>query len=198
MSRTQIRTVAFDVMDTVVHDPFREALRAATGMEPSRYFRQRDPDLYRSLERGEITEDVYWQRIRHDGIDIDPAEFHRVRLEGTRWIDGMPELLATLEGVVERVTASNYPIWIEDLASRLLDPYFEHVFASCHLGVRKPDVGFYEALLKRIGRRPDEVLFVDDREGNVEAARRCGVRSHRFADVATLRAWLLHEGVPVG
>lgn len=197
MPRTQIRTVAFDVMDTVFHDPFREALRAATGMEPAHYFRQRDPDLYRSLERGEITEDVYWQRIRRDGIDIDPAEFHRVRLDGTRWIDGMPELLEDLAGVVERVTASNYPIWIEDLATRLLDRHFEYVLASCHLGVRKPDVAFYEALLQRIDRRPDEVLFIDDREGNVEAARRCGVRSHRFTDVATLRAWLASEGVPL-
>lgn len=197
MARGEIRTIAFDVMDTVLHDPFREALRAATGIDPARYFRQRDPDLYRALERDEITEDVYWERIRASGIDIDPDEFHRVRVQRTRWIDGMPELLADLGGVVERVTASNYPVWIEDLATRLLDEHFEHVLASCHLGVRKPDPGFYEALLARLDRRPGEVLFVDDREANVEAARRCGVRSHRFADVATLRQWLVAEGVPL-
>ncbi len=195
MGAAVVRVVAFDVMDTVVRDPFREALEAATGMTPSRFFRRRDPDLYRSLERGEIDETTYWQRLREAGIDADPAEFHRVRLDRTTWIDGMPELLDDLDGVVERATASNYPVWIDDLATRLLDGRFEHVVASCHLGVRKPDAGFFAALLERIGRRVDEVLFVDDREVNVEAAQDCGLRSHLFTDVATLRRWLISEGV---
>lgn len=195
MGVATIRAVAFDVMDTVVHDPFREAIEAATGLPASRFFAQRDPDLYRSLERAEIDEGTYWQRIRDAGVDVDPAAFHRVRIEGTRWIEGMPELLDDLEGVVERATASNYPVWIDGLAARLLDGRFEHVVASCHLGVRKPDHGFFASLLDRIGRRADEVLFVDDRDGNVEAARSFGLRAHRFAGATGLRDWLVTEGV---
>jgi FMN hydrolase / 5-amino-6-(5-phospho-D-ribitylamino)uracil phosphatase len=197
VTRDVIRTVAFDVMDTVLHDPFREALEAATGMEPRRFFQLRDPELYRSLERGEIDEQTYWRRLRERGIAIDPEVFHRVRRDRIRWIDGMAELLDALDGVVERATASNYPVWIEDLADRFLDGRFEHVVASCHLGVRKPDHAFYAALLERLGRCADEVLFVDDREANVEAARELGVRSHRFTDVATLRGWLVDEGVAI-
>jgi FMN hydrolase / 5-amino-6-(5-phospho-D-ribitylamino)uracil phosphatase len=190
-----IRAVAFDVMDTVVHDPFREAIEAATGLPASRFFAQRDPDLYRSLERAEIDERAYWQRIRDAGIDVDPDAFHRVRIAGTRWIEGMPDLLDDLQGVVVRATASNYPVWIDALAARLIGGRFEHVVASCHLGVRKPDRGFFVGLLDRVGCAVDEVLFVDDREGNVEAARSFGLRSHRFTGTAALRAWLVDEGV---
>lgn len=190
-----IRAVAFDVMDTVVHDPFREAIEAATGMAASRFFTQRDPDLYRSLERAEIDESTYWQRIREAGVDVDPGAFHRVRIAETRWIEGMPELLDELEGLVVRATASNYPVWIDGLAARLIGGRFEHVVASCHLGVRKPDHGFFTGLLDRVGCEVDEVLFVDDREGNVEAARSFGLRAHRFTGVGELRGWLVAEGL---
>jgi HAD superfamily hydrolase (TIGR01509 family) len=193
-----VGAVAFDVMDTVVHDPFREAIEAATGLPASRFFARRDPGLYPSLECAEIDEPTYWQRIRDAGIDVDPAAFHRVRIEGTRWIEGMPELLDDLQGVVVRATATNYPVWIDALAARLLRGRFEHVVASCHLGVRKPDPGFFTGLLARLGCAPDEVLFVDDREGNVEAARDVGLRAHRFVDVEALRAWLAREGIPSG
>lgn len=193
-----IRTIAFDVMDTLLHDPFREALAAATGGDPAAFFRQRDPDLYRALERGEIAEDNYWDRLQREGITVEPREFHRVRRAGTRWIAGIPELLDELAGRVERVTASNYPVWIEDLEQRLLGERFEHVLASYHLGVRKPDEAFFVTLLERIDRRVDEVLFIDDREVNVEAARACGLRAHRFTGVADLRRWLVSEGVPLG
>ena len=193
----RVATVAFDVMDTVLTDPFREALRAATGLEPRRFFELRDPDLYPSFERGEIDEATYWRRHDELGIPIDPDTFHRVRREGLRWMRGMPELLDELAGRVERVTASNYPVWIEELAERVLAGRFERVVASCHLGVRKPDLDFYVRLLARLERDPDEVLFVDDREGNVEAARAAGLRSHRFVDVGSLRRWLADEGVPI-
>ncbi len=192
-----IRTVAFDVMDTLLHDPFREALEAATGGPPEDFFAQRDPELYRSLERGDLAEDEYWQRVRDGGVAVDPRRFHEVRRERTRWITGVPELLDELGGVVERVTASNYPRWIDELETRFLEQRTEQVIASCHLGVRKPDRAFFVALLERLGRPADEVAFVDDREVNVEAAREAGLPAHRFREAERLRDWLVQVGVPL-
>ena len=109
----------------------------------------------------------------------------------------MRALLDELEGIVRRVVASNYPVWIEELADGLLIGRFERVLASCHLGVRKPEPAFYEQLLAELGADPGDVLFVDDREVNVEGAREVGLRAHRFAGAADLRTRLLAEDVPV-
>lgn len=197
MRHRPVRVIAFDVMDTLLEDPFREALTAASGMAPQEFFARRDPDLYPAFERGEIDEATYWARHHELGIDIDPQVFHAVRRERIGWIDGIPELLAELDGTLQLVTASNYPVWIEDLADRFLGAHFTHVLASCHLGVRKPEVAFFERLLGRVAAQPDETLFVDDREKNVAGARAAGLRSHRFSDVPTLRRWLHTEGVAV-
>lgn len=185
-----IRAVAFDLMDTVVVDPYQDALRAATGREPAELFALRDPELYPALERGEISEQAYWGHYASLGLAVDPERFHAVRRERTRWLPGLPELLDELEGRVLRVTASNYPHWVEDLADALLGARFDRVLASCHLGARKPDPAFYRRLLDRLDLAAAQVAFVDDRERNVAAARDAGMPAHRFEGAAGLRAWL--------
>lgn len=190
-----IRVVAFDLMDTVVRDPFREALRAATGLPIEDLFARRPPDVYPAFERDELEEAAYWAMYDELGLAVDPSEFHRVRIEGTTFLDGMAELLDDLAGRVVRATASNYPRWVDDLADTLLVGRFDEVVASCHLGARKPDVVFYERLLERLGCAPGEVLFVDDREVNVEAARAVGIAAHRFDGADGVRAFLADHDV---
>lgn len=190
-----ITAIAFDVMDTLVRDPFREALAAATGHSLEELSRVRDPSAYPAFERGELDEASYWATYARAGVPADPAAFHRVRRAGTRWLPGMRALLADLDGVVLRATASNYPHWIEELAATHLDGVIDEVIASWHLGVRKPDVAFFGALLERLERSPDEVLFLDDRDRNVEAARVAGLRAHRFTDATAARAWIAAQGV---
>jgi HAD superfamily hydrolase (TIGR01509 family) len=189
--------IAFDLMDTVVRDPYREALVAATGLPLEELFRRRSPGAYPALERGELDEAAYWAVFADAGITVDPDRFHEVRREGTRWIAGMRELLDDLAGVVVRATASNYPDWIDELVDGPLAGRFERVLASCHLGARKPDDAFFERLLDALELEADAVLFVDDRPTNVEAARAHGLRSHRFVDARTLRTWLGEQGVPL-
>jgi HAD superfamily hydrolase (TIGR01509 family) len=192
-----VRVVAFDLMDTVLRDPFREALEAATGRSLAELFARRDPAVYPAFERGEVDEAAYWAHYAEAGIDVDPEVFHRLRREGTTFLPGMAELLDDLEGVLVRVAASNYPIWIEELTELHLGERFERVVASHHLGVRKPDAAFFARLVDDLGVAAEEVLFVDDRPDNVEGAERAGLRAHRFRDAAGVRRWLVEHGVPV-
>jgi FMN phosphatase YigB (HAD superfamily) len=46
---------------------------------------------------------------------------------------------------------------------------------------RKPDLRIYRRLLDQSGYRADELLFVDDRQRNVDAASAIGIRAVRFA-----------------
>jgi HAD superfamily hydrolase (TIGR01509 family) len=192
-----ITVVAFDIMDTLLRDPFREALRAATGLDLAELRRRRDPGLYPAFERGELSEAAYWAAHHDAGLDIDPEAFHRVRRAGLRWLPGMQELLAALQGRVRRVTASNYPVWIEELAVGPLAGHLDEVLASHHLGARKPDPAFFVRLLGRLEVTAAEVAFVDDREENVTAAAAHGLAAHRFVDAAGVRSWLTELGVAV-
>ena len=95
-----------------------------------------------------------------------------------------PETVACLEGLAARGyrlhALSNYP------AERIRFLYrtfpfmrrFHTVVLSGLIRAQKPDETLYRYLLERIGRRP--CLFVDDREENVAAARRCGMQAVVF------------------
>ena len=53
--------------------------------------------------------------------------------------------------------------------------HFTQEFYSCSLGVAKPDVAFFEHILYALNLPGNNVLFLDDRPENVEAAIRAGL-----------------------
>lgn len=193
-----IAAIAFDVMDTMVSDPFRAALHAATGLTLEELTARRDPTVHPAFERGELDEEAYWRAFAAAGIVADRDAFHRARRDGTRWLPGMRELLEELDGRVIRAAATNYPVWIEELATGPLAGRVETVVASCHLGARKPEPAFYRGLLAELDLSPRQVLFVDDRPPNVAAADEFGLLTHRFTDVERLRQLLVAHGVLPG
>jgi putative hydrolase of the HAD superfamily len=61
---------------------------------------------------------------------------------------------------------------------------------SCELGFAKPDPAYFTAALARIGARPDECVFIDDRRQNVDAATALGIPGIHFQGVPLLRTQL--------
>jgi HAD superfamily hydrolase (TIGR01509 family) len=190
------RVLLLDLMDVLLHDPYREALRAGTGSDDGHAAPPgSDPEAWPCFETGAIDEAEFVRRYRGAGT-FDVAAFHHARRAGYRWLPGMRELVVATRGRLERHVASNYPVWIEEVRGRFgLDALFEGVWASHHLGVRKPDPRFFTALLARIGREPEDCLFVDDRERNCDAAAALGLSVHLFAGAEGLALRLAAEGV---
>ncbi len=191
-----MRHLFFDLMGTVLTDPYREALEAATGLGPEDLDDRRDPSAWPAFERGAIDEDAFAERFFLDGTRLDLATFHRVRRAGYRYLPGMRDLLDELVDAATLHIASNYPVWIDELRLRFdFDARFAAVWASCHLGVRKPELAFYDGLLTHTGIPAHEGLFIDDREVNCVAAERAGLSAHLFTGVDDLRRRLRVEGL---
>lgn len=187
-------------MDTVIRDPYREAIVAATGLEPHEAFKHNDKSCWPEFEVGAIDEEEFARRYfaKAPHLRFDLHAFHRARREGYAFLPGMRALLMSLRGRVQRHVASNYPIWIEEVRATFdFHLLFEGVFASCHFGVRKPAAEFYARLLEEIGVPAAECLFVDDRAVNCEAAERAGMKGHVFDGAEGLIARLRDEGVVV-
>ena len=57
---------------------------------------------------------------------------------------------------------------------------FDREFYSCDLGVAKPDAAYFSAIVESTALEPSSLLFIDDRQENVEAAREVGMRAAVF------------------
>ncbi len=62
-----------------------------------------------------------------------------------------------------------------------LDNYADKIYTSFEVGFVKPQKEFFEFALKDIGTSPDECIFVDDGESNIQTAKELGF--HTFLAV---------------
>ena len=192
------RIVLWDLMDTLVRDPFFTHVAAHFGLSFEELMRDKDPSAWRDFELGAIDEQTLYRSFFADGRAIDGPGLKRTMLQAYAWIDGIPELLRELaaRGVPMHLL-SNYPPWYAPLCDRLsVAELVTPSFVSCRTGVRKPDPEAYLGAARELGVPPAECLFVDDREANVRAARQVGMPALRFTgDVEALRAELCACGL---
>ena len=187
--------VVFDLMGTLLHDPYRTAYARAAGCTFEEFQRARSPEVYDRFERGHIDEDAYWGSLRAHGVDVDVPTFHRLRRAGYRWLGGMRALLRDCAAAHPTVIGSNYPVWIADAMRLIPEEPAVDVFASCHLAVRKPDARFFEAVARATGRTVPDLVLVDDKEENVRALLAMGGRAVHHTSSRSTRQSLVDDGL---
>lgn len=73
--------------------------------------------------------------------------------------------------------------------------HFEGYILSHEVGVLKPEAGIFRHALEKFRVPAGDVLFVDDQEANVSAARHLGVDAFRFAGPKELVEELKRRGI---
>ncbi|MGN6587866.1 MAG: HAD family hydrolase [Solirubrobacterales bacterium] len=154
------------------------------------------------LERGEITEDEFLDRL-NDGLESilgHRPHLHRFRhtfFEALDPNEPMIELMRELKasGLKMAMLTNNVREWEPLWRSMLpVDEIFEEIVDSAFVGCRKPEPRIYELTLERIGLPAEACLFVDDLHPNIEGARAAGMRAVHFRDneqaIAEIRAAL--------
>lgn len=182
----------WDVMGTLVHDPFFVEMPAFFGMTFEAMLAAKDPRAWIEFELDQRNEASFLSSFFADRRSFDHRGFVDAVRASYRWLAGMEDLLRELYSLgVPMHAFSNYPQWYELIEERLaVSRFVPWSFVSCRTGVRKPDPAAYARVLRELGVFPDRCVFVDDRESNCEAARQSGMRAIRFENALALRASL--------
>ena len=190
--RPTVRLLALDLMDTLVVDPYREALVAATGMSLEALAPLRNEESWHDFELGRIDERTYAERfLPADAGGFDIERYKRELHRRYAWVPGMERLAIRAATRVPIHILSNYPAWYEEVRARFgLDRFASGHHPSYLLRARKPAPAYFRQALLRIGIEPSAVLFVDDRASNVDAARDAGMRAVLFEGAEALEETL--------
>ena len=78
-----------------------------------------------------------------------------------------------------------------------LHNYFQAFLSSCYLGLRKPDPAIFKLALGVLQRKPEQVAFVDDRQGNCDAAANLGIHAICYQDETQFAQELERLGIPI-
>jgi len=145
-------------------------------------------ELVVPADLGEITTDEFFTRLAK-GLkkSYDPKELWKIYIDGFQLKEGMQELVCVLKKNYEIAILTNF-VDSFDLINRKLWHYEElfsndKIFISSKLHMGKPNEDIFLYVLKQLGRNPEEVLFVDDRKSNVDAAKKLGMKGIVFTDL---------------
>jgi putative hydrolase of the HAD superfamily len=135
----------------------------------------------------------YWSEVLARDLSRSPQLVDRLTdVDVHGWLRPNPLTLPTLLRRVRRTgiqlaLLSNAP---EPIAQAIdhsrWSQHFDHCYYSCRLDAAKPDPRAFQIVLRGLGAKPDEVLFIDDRAENTAAARNLGMRTITFTSASAL------------
>jgi len=191
-----VRAVILDYGEVLSHPPgANEWTRMASSF-------QVDVDTFRSLwsrkrlqyDRGDLSLETYWLDLAEATRSTLSAEQIRQLSEWDveMWGHINPIMLEWLKQLrssgLKTGLLSNMPLdMILYVRKRMawLDQ-FNHLTFSAEVKLVKPDPAIYQHSLDGLGVTPAEVIFVDDKEVNIQSARALGISAIRFQSVTQL------------
>ncbi|WNV91222.1 HAD-IA family hydrolase [Umezawaea sp. Da 62-37] len=142
----------------------------------------------------------YWRAVGGIvGASVTPelaAELTEVDIEG--WLQPDPESLALLDELADLPLAllSNAPSSFGRVAERQeWAKDFRHLVFSGDLGVAKPDPEIWTALAEQLGAAPEDCVFFDDRQTNIDGALAAGMGGVLWLGAVPAREELVRLGV---
>jgi 2-haloacid dehalogenase len=135
-----------------------------------------------------------------------PAYADLISAWGERFGETISDPIPGVHAIVEELDARGVPLFaITNFSADFWPPFFEKergffgrfrdIVVSGEEKLLKPDPAIYFLALDRFGLRPNEALFIDDRQINVEGAIAVGMHAHLFTDAGDLRRRLAAEGL---
>lgn len=110
----------------------------------------------------------------------------------------MFSLVEKLKNYKLAMLSDNFKEMVERIVPKYhLDKLFDHLIFSNEVGMRKPNPKIYQMILERLGLSPEECLFIDDHEVNLEGARELGIDTVLFTSTDKLKRDLGIRGIRV-
>jgi len=199
-----LRAVVFDYgmvltgpPDSAAHD----ALLGITGLPLERFESLYWADRH-AYDEGKLTGLAFWQKfIRQAGLKLPATTVDELNLWDARmWTTQNPAMLAWQEQLKQRglLTAILSNMGDNVLANIEREFAWIHRFDvlvwSFQLHMAKPDPAIYLHTLNELDVEPAEMLFLDDKIENIEAARALGIQAILFSTVERLRSDLIAHG----
>lgn len=185
-----ITTLLFDFGGVLAEEGFHAGLLEigkSHGLDPERFFNDVDRVIFDSgYLVGRTDEAFFWDAVRREtGIAGSNTD---LREEILRRFTLRPGMLAIVDRLRrEGLTAamlSDQTNWLEELDKRT--PFlnrFDRIFNSFRIHKSKRDPSVFTDVCNELGRRPGEVLFVDDNDGHVQRAASQGLQTLRFTTI---------------
>jgi putative hydrolase of the HAD superfamily len=155
-------------------------------------------DLGRAYETGLITSDQFFQQIsQRYALAISKQDFICAFTDVFTPIPSTLRLIHTLKPSYKLGLLSNTNEWHFEHVIKRYDvyPLFDAVTVSFEVGAMKPAEKIYRDALTKLDVRPDDCIYIDDLQENLDGARRLGILGILYTSHEKLVSELRESGV---
>ncbi|MBT3227819.1 MAG: HAD family phosphatase [Candidatus Marinimicrobia bacterium] len=188
-----IKTIFFDIGGVLVKVDSSDSIQKLSrklGVSTEKIRQGMTRELLNDYEKGYLTSNQFYEQLL---INYDSK--HTMDMETFKgfWLDVLFPCTESM-AFLERVT-KDFPVWLlsntNDFHYDLLMqdfPFMKCVEGGTYsfmVGSMKPEPLIYEIAIKKSGFRPEEILFIDDLEANVQAAQNQGINTIHYVDFSS-------------
>jgi putative hydrolase of the HAD superfamily len=155
--------------------------------------------IFYDLNLGKVTEEEAIQLYSQE-LDFPPyivKDVFKVGKESLTPLEGSFELL-------EDAYQAGIPLYsitdnVREIVKHLKEQYsffdkFKGVVISAEVGILKPSARIFHHLIDTYDLIPEETVFIDDMQANVEGAQKIGMKGIQFTDAVSCRQELINLG----
>ncbi len=149
-------------------------------------FRNEYEKVYLGFETGQ-TQIEDWFKVL--APSVDPKDFMKkiddifgnADLFNSYLDKNMLDLIKTIqESGLKVACLSNTENFIGNYFKKYIEPYFDYSILSWAVHQRKPNPEIYQNIFQYGDYKPEEIIFIDDKPENVEAAQKLGINGIIF------------------
>tara|TARA_B110000438_G_scaffold151777_1_gene145810 strand:+ start:62 stop:706 length:645 start_codon:yes stop_codon:yes gene_type:complete len=211
----KIKTIIFDFGGVITNSPiegFKNLEKThgySKGLITGINMNNPDNNAWARSERGEIEIDTFLSQFEQEALEIGHdinADEILIQLYGSPRPIMIKKIISLsksnkyklicLTNVLKGINKF-MPKEREEIVNNIMS-YFDKIYESYKIGMRKPEARIYEYIIKDLEINPKETIFLDDLGMNLKTARQLGINTIKVVDpieaIKTLDQFIESEG----
>lgn len=211
----KIKTIIFDFGGVITNSPiegFKNLEKThgySKGLITGINMNNPDNNAWARSERGEIEIDTFLSQFEQEALEIGHdinADEILIQLYGSPRPIMIKKIIAlSKSNKYKLICLTNVlkgikkfmPKEREEVVNNIMS-YFDKIYESYKIGMRKPEARIYEYIIKDLEINPKETIFLDDLGMNLKTARQLGINTIKVIDpidaIKTLDQFIESEG----
>lgn len=180
-----------NVIFTIENEGFNAWLNSCKTKNTPANFDSAFRDLYFYYERGDFDCQSFMNQLKDElALTFENEKFKEMWL--SIWVKNNPGIEELVKDFKDRL-----PCYILSNTNAMhMDVYFEtkpilsefrKVFLSYAMKCAKPEKEIYMKVIEELNCKPEQIIFFDDKEENIESAKACGYNGVVFKDAFQTR-----------
>ena len=206
----QIKNIIFDlggvIINLDIHKTIFEFNKLAEIPFESIYTQIKQNTVFDLFDKGLISESDFFEELKKI-INTHKTNQELITAWNAMLLDFPLERLSLLETLkskyrlflLSNTNETHIKAFESDLfktsGSKNLEPYFEKVYYSCRMGMRKPDQIIFDHVLNENKLIPEETLFIDDTQQHVDGALKSGIHGRLLNKNKEVKSLLVELGL---